>query len=104
MSYRLVWAGEKLDFSNDWSSEADDLGSPSDTISSSTWTIAPQDNSSPAEPTVFSTSIDGTTTKAIVGNFRAGEIYLLNNSVKWASGAPDPIIKVIELRCENPGV
>ena len=102
--YALIYEGERREFTNDWSTEADDAGSPSDAIDTSTWSIEPQEDGSPTEPLLTNEGIAGVVTSARVSRCTAGQVYRLVNSVSWASGAPAPGKKVIVLRCENPGV
>ena len=102
--YALIYQGETRALSNDWSTEAEDAGSPSDTIEASTWAIAPQDEGSPTAPLLTGEGTAGAVTRVRVSGCAAGRVYRLVNSVTWASGAPAQGKKVIVLRCENPAV
>lgn len=97
-AFKLIKAGEKLDYSFDWQNEADDLGSPSDTISTSDWAVEPQEVGSPEGPTLSGAAFSGFVTTVDISEVTAGHVYRLTNTVTWASGIVAR--KTVVLRCE----
>ena len=94
MPYRLIDPDEKLDYSCDWATFLDDGGSPSDTISSSSWSIT--DAGSPA-PTL-SGQVDTTNSSTIfVEGCTLFEVYRLSNKIVTAQGRTAE--RTITLRC-----
>lgn len=96
MPYDHQRPGSDLDYSFDWSDYLDDQGSPSDTISTSTWSVAP-DAGSPS-PEVHSDVITGAITSAFLRNVTRGEVYVLKNHVVTAAGRSD--VKQVVIRCD----
>lgn len=96
MPYRLQRAGEDLDWSFDWSDYLDDQGSPSDTISASTWLITP-DAGSPS-PTLHDDATSGAVTSTFLRDLTRGEVYVLENIITTAAGRAGR--KRITIRCE----
>ncbi len=99
MPYVLIDPQEKLDYTCDWSTFLDDGGSPSDTISASSWEIAPLNAGSPTEPVLSGEISTTNSTTVFVANCRAGEIYHLSNRVETAAGRIAE--RSVILRCDH---
>lgn len=97
-AYKAIKPGEELDYSFNHQEEADDVGSPSDTISTSTWAVTPQDDASPEAPALSNDTIDGVVTSVVISGCTAGNVYRLTNTVTWATGIVTK--KTVVLRCE----
>lgn len=85
MPYLLQDPDETLDYSCDWSDFLDDGGSPSDTISTSQWSIEPQ-TGSPQAPELSSSTTVGNVTTIFVSGCVRGETYKLTNRVVTSQG------------------
>ncbi len=96
MSYLLIDPSEKLDYSCDWSDFLDEGGSPSDTISSSSWAIA--GGGSPA-PTLSGEDTTNNVTTVFVEGCELGQIYRLANRVVTGQGRTAERSHI--LRCEE---
>ena len=81
MTVALQGPGEDLDYSHDWSADLDDQGSPSDTISASTWALeGPDDGSSPS-PSAHDASTSGNVVTVFVNNLQVDSVYTLRNTM-----------------------
>lgn len=98
MPYRLIVESADLDYTCDWQAYLDDGGSPSDSISTSTWSITPQE-ASPAAPALSGATSTATTATVFVSGCRRGEVYRLTNRITTAQGRTDE--RTITLLCEN---
>ena len=98
MPYVLIDPQETLDYSCDWSLLLDDVGSPPDTIVTSSWSVTPQIGS-PQEPDLFDTNISGAITTIKVKNGVAGQVYRLSNRVATNQGRTAE--RSVTLRCEH---
>lgn len=98
MPYLLIDPQETLDWTCDWAAELDDVGSPSDTISSSAWAVTPQEGS-PQQPDLKTASTVGTKTTIFVYNCKRGEVYQLTNTIVTGQGRT--LERSITLRCAN---
>ena len=96
MPYLLIDPDEKLDYTCDWTTFLDDGGSPSDTISTSTWSIT--DAGSPAPTLSGGTESDGVATIFVEG-CTLGEVYRLSNKIVTVQGRTAE--RTITLRCEQ---
>ena len=96
-SYKLIRPGEDLDYAFDYRAEADDAGSPSDTISSSSWSVTPQADASPTAPKLSDGAFSGVLASVRITDCTAGNIYRLTNTVVWSSGIITK--KTVVLRC-----
>jgi hypothetical protein len=86
MPYVLHDLEATTDYSYDWSDYLDEAGSPSDTLSTSAWTIEPENPGSPSEPILSGDQISGNIASVFVSNLLAGQIYRLSNRVVTAQG------------------
>lgn len=82
MAYRLIDPDETLDFSMDWSDFLDD-GSPTDSISSSSWSI--EGGGSPT-PTLSGGVTNGDVTSIFLSGCEVGEVYRLSNKIVTSQG------------------
>ncbi|MFQ6016770.1 MAG: hypothetical protein ACE5KF_01115 [Kiloniellaceae bacterium] len=98
MPYLLIDPAETLDYTCDWSAFLDDGGSPSDTISTSSWRITPQTGSPQAPDLSGATNTTSTATIKVTGA-ALGQVYLLSNKIVTAQGLTAE--RSITLRCEN---
>ncbi len=98
MPYQLIDPNEILDYTCDWSPWLDDGGSPSDTIDTSTWSIAPTDGS-PAGPSLSSETNTTNTATVFITGAEFGSIYRLQNKIVTASGRTAE--RTITLQCEH---
>lgn len=73
----------RLDYSIDWAA----LVPGADTISSSTYTVSPADDTNPL--TVSNTSISGKTTIFWVSGGNVGQLYTVANRVTTSAGRTD---------------
>ena len=94
MPYRLIDPDEKLDYSCDWSTFLDDGGSPSDTITTSTWSIT--DAGSPV-PTLSGETNTTNSATVFVKGCTLFEVYRLSNKIVTAQGRTAE--RTITLRC-----
>ncbi|MHA7839861.1 MAG: phage fiber-tail adaptor protein [bacterium] len=81
--YRVQDPAEELDWTCDYAAEMDSVGSPSDTISSSTFTI--EGGGSPA-PVLEDQVNTADTTSINVKGMTLGEVYHLRNAVTTSQG------------------
>ena len=98
MPYRIIDPGEDLDYTCDWGEFLDDGGSPSDTISQSSWSIDPDPGGSPA-PQLHDSSYTVSTTTIWVSGAELGMIYLLTNTIVTTEGRTAQ--RSLTLRCEQ---
>ena len=99
MPYKLIDPDEKLDYPFDWGAFVDDGGSPSDTITTSTWTITPQ-TGSPQAPELSGADIPTVDTTVIfVREAIYGQVYQLTNRIVTAQGRTAE--RSITLQCEH---
>ena len=84
MPHEIQRPGSKLDYTCNWETWLGDAGSPSDTISSSTWSVSPDDGS--PSPVISDESIAGDTTTAWLSELEEGNVYRLRNHVTSAQG------------------
>lgn len=98
MPYLLIDPDEVLDYTCDWGPFVDDGGSPSDTITTSTWTITPQPGS-PQLPDLSSSSNTVDTTTIFVTGAVYGQVYQLTNKIVTAQGRTAE--RSITLQCEH---
>ncbi len=98
MPYLPEAPGEELDWTCDWAAELDDVGSPSDTISTSAWAVTPQEGS-PQQPDLKTASVTGTKTTIFLYNCVRGQIYQLTNTVVTGQGRT--FKRSITVRCGN---
>ncbi len=98
MTYLLIDPDETLDYTCDWSAWLDDGGSPSDTISTSSWAITPQE-ASPEAPTLSSESNTTNSATVFVSTCVRGALYQLTNRIVTAAGRTAE--RSITLRCES---
>ena len=98
MPYLLIDPQEVLDWTCDWAAELDDVGSPSDTISTSAWAITSQEGS-PQFPDLKTATVSGTLTTIFVFNCVRGEVYQLTNTVTTGQGRT--LERSMTLRCAN---
>lgn len=98
MPYLLIDPDEKLDYTCDWSAFLDDGGSPSDTISTSSWAITPQE-ASPVAPTLSGETNTVNTTTVFVSGAVYGQVYLLTNRIVTGQGRTAE--RSITLQCEH---
>lgn len=99
MPYVLIDPQEKLDYTCDWSTFLDDGGSPSDTVSASSWEIAPQSADSPTEPVLSGATNTTNSTTVFVANCRLGEVYRLSNRIETTLGRVAE--RSVILRCDQ---
>jgi hypothetical protein len=86
VSVALQGPGEDLDYSHDWSPDLDDQGSPSDTISSATWTLeGPDDGGSPS-PQTHTPTTSGNVVSAWVSDLQLGGVYRLRHVMTSDAG------------------
>lgn len=97
--YHLIDPQEVLDYTFDWSNFLDDAGSPSDTISTSSWAITPQEPGSPSEPVLSGNSNTVNMATVFVAGCGAGGLYQRTNTVVTAQGRTAE--RSITLRCEQ---
>lgn len=86
MSVALHGPGEDLDYSHDWTADLDDGGSPSDTISTSSWSLTGPDDGSSPTPSTHSATIAGGTVTAWVRDLQLGGVYELRNVMTTGAG------------------
>ncbi len=98
MPYLLIDPSETLDYTCDWSDMLDDVGSPSDTISSSTWAVTPQEGS-PQQPDIKSSTNTATTTTIFLYNCVRGGVYQVTNTIVTGQGRTHE--RSITVRCAN---
>lgn len=98
MPYVLIDPQETLDYSCDWSIFLDDVGSPSDTIDTSQWSIFPQEGSPQAPDLSGALNSNGITTIKVT-NALVGQVYRLSNKVVTAQGRTAE--RSVTLRCEQ---
>lgn len=98
MAYLLIDPQETLDYTCDWAPFLDEGGSPSDTISTSSWSIAPQDGS-PQTPDLSGSTNTVSTATIKVTNAAIGQVYRLSNKITTTQGRTAE--RSITLRCEN---
>ncbi len=96
MPFLLIDPQETLDYTCDWSTFLDDGGSPSDTISTSSWTIT--DAGSPA-PTLSGETNTSNSATVFVQGCTLGEVYRLSNKIVTAQGRTAE--RTHTLRCEQ---
>ena len=99
MPYVLIDPQETLDYSCDWSLLLDDVGSPSDTIDTSTWSITPQLGSPQAPDLSGATEANGIATIKVTNAGPIGSVYRLSNKVVTAQGRTAE--RSVTLRCEH---
>lgn len=75
-----------LDWSFDWADFLAEVGSPQDTLSTSTWTLTPEASGSPVTDNVFGDQIAGEKTTVQVANLVSNVLYILENRVTTAQG------------------
>jgi hypothetical protein len=99
MSYQLQRPGTKVSYSYDFGGDLDAAGSPSDTIVSANWTIAPTTSDSPTEPVLSQQSVDssGRIATVLVENPHRGEVYALTVEIITEQGLRDR--RTITIRC-----
>lgn len=97
MAYLLIGPGETLDYSCDWTSELE-AGSPSDSIATSAWRIAPEEGSPPT-PTLSDLAHADTLASVKLADGTAGAVYRLTNSITTAQGLT--LERSITIRCET---
>ena len=97
MPYVLIDPQETLDYSCDWSLLLDDVGSPSDTIDTSTWSIKPQEGS-PQSPDLSGADIVDQITTIKATNGTVGQVYRLSNKIVTAQGRTAQ--RSVTLRCD----
>lgn len=98
MPYVLIDPSGDLDYPCDWVDYLDEVGSPQDTITTSSWTITPQ-SGSPQEPELRDANIIGTITTIFVRGCVRGQVYQLTNHIVTGQGRTDE--RSVTLRCEN---
>lgn len=91
MPYELQRPGTNVPYSCDFGDYLDAAGSPSDTILTATWTIAPVTSGSPTEPILSQQSIDltGRIATVFVENPQRGEVYALTVEISTEQGLRD---------------
>lgn len=100
MPYELTFTGEVLDFPCDWSDILDDVGSPSDEISSSSWRLEPAGAGSPSEETVTPQATIGVVTNVLISGLdQAVKIYHLTNTIITSQGRT--FSRTVTIRCAN---
>lgn len=99
MAYLLIDPSEKLDYTCDWSGFLDDGGSPSDSISTSTWSIVPQSPGSPTHPQLTGAIHTANTATVFVEAGMWGEIYQLSNQITTTMGRTAE--RSFTIRCET---
>lgn len=101
MGYRLIGPNDDKDFAFDYTDFLDEVGSPDDSIQTSTWRIVPDEGSPGAE--IHDTSfeaVDGVhTTRAFIRGCTRGRVYLMLNEITTAVGRTCE--KSITLVCEG---
>lgn len=98
MAYVLQDPSDVLDWTFDHATFLDDGGSPSDTISTSSWSVSPS-SGSPATPTVASASNTATTATVFVSGLERGGIYQVANTIVTLGGRT--LQRSITVRCED---
>jgi hypothetical protein len=98
VALRPIDPNETLDYALDWSDFLDDAGSPSDTISISTWEIYPSDGS-PAGPTLSGELQNSNSTCVFLSGCVHGSVYLLTNRVVTTVGRTAD--RSITIRCQT---
>lgn len=98
MALLIIDPDETLDYTCSWSTWLDDGGSPSDTISSSSWAITPQE-ASPTAPELSSESNTTNSATVFVSNCVRGQVYDLTNKIVTAAGRTAE--RSMKLRCES---
>ena len=95
MPHETQRPGTKLDYTCDWGTWLADAGSPSDTITGSTWEVSPDDGS-PA-PVISDLSIVGDFATAWLSELEEGNVYRLRNRVVSAQGRS--VSRTFTIRC-----
>lgn len=97
--YLLIDPQENLDYPFDWGPFLDEMGSPSDSILTSDFSISPMNDGSPSEPVLSGkvTTVDIST--ILVSNCLVGKLYRLSNLIRTAQGRTAQ--RTIVLRCEE---
>ena len=98
MSYRLIDPQDTTDWTCDWSVFLDDVGSPSDVISTSSWSITPQVGS-PQAPDLSNSRISGAKTTIDVTGAVLGQVYRLSNTITTVQGRTKD--ESFTLRCDH---
>lgn len=102
MAYRLIDPQADIRHAIDWTDFLEILGSPTDTIATSTWEITPIDEASPERPSLSNAAIIGTNSNVtivqVLGCTR-GRVYRLTNTIITTFGETDQ--RSITLRCED---
>ncbi len=98
MAYLLIDPQETLDYTCDWGPFLDEGGSPSDVISNSSWSIAPQIGS-PLSPDLSGSTQTLSTATIKVTNATLGQVYRLSNKITTSQGRTAE--RSITKRCEN---
>ncbi len=99
MPYVPIDPGEKLDYTIDWGDFVDEGGSPSDTISSASWSIDPLNDGSPSEPVLSGETNTVSTATVFVNGCLAGQVYRLTSRIVTAQGRTAE--RSITLRCDQ---
>ena len=86
MSYVLIDPHETLDYTCDWSIFLDDGGSPSDTVTASSWEVSPVSEDSPSEPVLSGATNTTNSTTVFISNCREGAIYTLTSRIQTLQG------------------
>ena len=96
--YFLIDPGANVDYTMNWEDFFEDSGSPTDSISTSTWSVTPQEGS-PLVPTLSNDSNTATTTTTFIADCQVGVLYQLTNRIVTTLGRTDE--RSITLRCEQ---
>lgn len=97
MGFYLIDPDETLDYSCNWA-EFLDVGSPTDSISTSVWAVTPLELS-PVVPVLSSPSTIGDLTTTFISQCIRGRIYQLTNTITTAQGRTAD--RSLTIRCDH---
>jgi len=98
MTMLLIDPDETLDYTMDWETWLAETGSPTDVISTSSWTVNDA-TGSPSQPSLSGETNTMSAATVFVSSCQLGELYQLTNTITTGQGRTAE--RSLTLRCEQ---